>query len=164
MTYARGDTVVHPQHGTATVEGMVSRDVGRGPEEYLELTIETPSLTIMVPAAAVQAVGIRELSTKHEAEAILAILEEPSDVAEQWSERNASTQERIRSQDLDQAAMVIRDLSRHQRRTGKPLTLTEKGLLDRCLDMVARELALVLDLSEDDTKHLIVEKSLNAGG
>lgn len=161
MTYTKGDTVVHPQHGTATVVGMVTRDVGRGAEDYLQLYVETRSLKIMVPADAVRAVGIRELSTKEEADEILAILEEPSEVPEGWSERNLSTIARMKSHDLGQACMVVRDLSRHQRRVGKPLTLREKDVLEGCLDTVARELSLVLNMSEEGTKDLIMEKSLN---
>lgn len=161
MTYLPGDTVVHPQHGTATVEGFVVKDVGKGPEDYLELYVEGSSLKIMVPADAVQAAGIRNLSTRAEAEVILVILAEPSDVPEAWAERNASSVARVKSHDLAQMAMVVRDLSRHELRRGKPLTMGEKNLFGGCLDILARELSLALDRSEEDTKALIVEKSLN---
>jgi CarD family transcriptional regulator len=140
---------------------MVRKDVGKGPEDYLELYVETSSLKIMVPADAVQSVGIRDLSTKGEAEVILALLEEPSDVPEGLSERIVSTMARVKSHDLGQVSMVVRDLSRHQLRGARPLTMGERNSLEGCLDLVARELSLALDLSEDDTKALIVEKSLS---
>lgn len=161
MAYMPGDTVVHPQHGTATVVGSVKKDVGKGPEDYLELYVETRSLKIMVPAGAVDVAGIRDPSTRGQAEAILAVLAEPSDVPEGWGERNASTLARVRSHDLDQVARVVRDLSRHQVRRGKPLTMTEKDLLAGCLDIVARELCLALELPEEETRVLIVEKCLS---
>lgn len=160
MTYTTGDTVVHPLHGTATVVGMVKKDVGNGPEDYLDLYVETRSLKIMVPAGAVDAVGIRDLSTREEAEVILAILEEPSDVSEVWSERNVATAARMKSHDLEQVSRVVRDLSRHQERAGKPLTLGERGQLQGCLDTLAGELSLALDLSEEDTKALIADRCL----
>lgn len=161
MAYTAGDTVVHPQHGTATVAGLVRKDVGKGPEDYLELHVKTNSLKIMVPADAVEAVGIRSLSTRREAEAILAILEEPSDVPVDWSQRNVSTMARVKSHELDQVSMVVRDLSRHQQRAAKPLTARERDLLDGCLDIVGRELSLALGMSEEDTEALIVERSLS---
>lgn len=160
MTYTMGDTVVHPQHGMATVGAMVSKDVGAGPADYLELYIDAGSLKVMVPAAAVEAVGIRDISTKQEAEHILAILQEPSDVPATWSERNNASLARVRSHDLGQVSMVVRDLSRHQERSVKPLAMGERALLKSCLDIVSRELALALDMSEEDTKALIVDKSL----
>jgi CarD family transcriptional regulator len=160
MSYAPGDTVVHPQHGTATVEGIVRKDVGNGPEDYLNLYVETRSLRIMVPAGAAEAAGIRNLATRKEAEEILAILEAPSEVPHTWAERNASTTARVKSHDLGQVSMVVRDLSRHQLRTATPLSMGEKDVLAGCLDLMARELSLALGMSEEDTKSLIVEKSL----
>jgi CarD family transcriptional regulator len=161
MAYMPGDTVVHPQHGTATVEGFVVKDLGKGPVDYLQLYVEGSSLKIMVPTDAVEAAGIRNLSTRMEAEGILAILAEPSEVPEGWAERNASTVARLKSHDLAQVSMVVRDLSRHERRRGKPLTMGERNLLEGCLDMVARELSLAQRLSENDARALIVEKSLS---
>lgn len=139
----------------------MKKDLGQGPEEYLQLYVETRSLKIMVPADAVQAAGIRDLSTKKEAGQLLATLEEPSEVPEGWAERNVSTVARLKSHDLDQMSMVVRDLIRHQRRAGKPLTLREKDIFESSLDIVARELSLVLEMSKEDTKKLIVEKCLN---
>lgn len=160
MAYMPGDTIVHPQHGTATVLGLVQKDVGKGPEDYLELYIKARSLKVMVPAHAVAAAGLRSLSTKDEAEAILCILAEPSDVPEAWAERNASSMARVKSHDLGQVSMVVRDLSRLERRRERPLTMTESNLLSGCLELVTRELSLALDLSEPDMKALIVERCL----
>lgn len=160
MAYGAGDTVVHPQHGMATVAGVVSRDLGTGPADYLELFVETRSLRIMVPAAAVDEVGIRDVATKAEAQAILALLETPSDPPEGWSERSVSTVARMRSTALDQVCMVVRDLSRHQHRSGKPLSMKESNLLTECLDSVAKELAVALGLPEDEARALILDTSL----
>lgn len=160
MNYSAGDTVVHPQHGTATVEGIVTKDLGDGPEDYLELYVESGSMKVMVPAAAVAEVGIRSLSTRDEAQRILALLEEPSEVPEAWADRNASTAARVKSRELDQVAMVVRDLSRHQEMAAKPLTVGERAILSSCLDILSKELGLALELSQDDTKALIVETSV----
>lgn len=160
MRYNAGDTVIHPQHGMATVAGVVNRDLGTGPADYLELYVETRSLRIMVPADAVDEVGIRDLATRAEAEAILATLAAPSNPPEAWSERNLSTMARMRSTALDQVAMVVRDLSRHRERATKPLSLRESTLLTECLDTVAKELAVALELPEDDTRALILDTTL----
>ena len=160
MSFAQGDTVVHPQHGAATVERIVSRNGGAGPEEYIELQALSPHLTILIPARSLDEVGVRNLSTKNEAEATLDILRAPSDIPEEWSERNAFTIARMKSTDLHERAMVVRDLTRHAQRTGKPLNAGENRALDSCLDMVSRELALALGMSEEETRARIVEASL----
>jgi CarD family transcriptional regulator len=158
MGYAQGDTVVHPQHGAAVVESIFTKDLGQGLTEYLELYVESASLKVLVPAASVGRVGIRPLSSRQDAEAILSLLEEKSDVPMEWTERNTSTMSRMKSQKLDQIAMVVRDLMRHQRRIGKPLNMGEQTALRKCLGLLARELSLSLNMSEDETVALLAER------
>lgn len=158
MSYSTGDTVVHPRHGVATVQGIASRGAKNQKEDYLELFFEPKSMTIMVPVDSLEEVGIRSVATKEEAEAILALLEESSEVPTAWVERNATTLSRIQSTELAQASMVIRDLTRHAQRAEKPLSAAENTALNGCLDTVATELSLTLGLSEDETRKLILEK------
>jgi CarD family transcriptional regulator len=63
LTFAPGDTVVHPQHGTAVVTAVAHRDLGAGPVEYLEIFVEHAALKIMIPAAQLSDVGIRDVFT-----------------------------------------------------------------------------------------------------
>lgn len=159
MSYAQGDTVVHPQHGTAVVEGVVVKDHGNGPTEYLELRVGFASLTILLPTDSVEQAGLRALASKDEAEAILALLEEPSEVPAEWAERNTATLERLKSRELDQVAMAVRDLTRHQQRIGKPLNAGENAALNAGLSLLARELSLSLGLSESETLTLLAERA-----
>jgi CarD family transcriptional regulator len=158
MGYVRGDTVVHPQHGAAIVTAVIQKDVGSGPTDYLELFVEEGSLTISVPAGAVAQVGIRDVSTRKEAEAVLRVLDGDADVRDRWSERNAVTVGRMKSADLSSFAMVVRDLTHHAHRTGKPLSSYEKNARDTCVDLLARELSLSLKLSQEETTALIFER------
>jgi CarD family transcriptional regulator len=150
--------VVHPRHGVGTVRGTKTRTGRDGPADYVELFFAAKDLTIMVPVASLDEVGIRDLSTNAEAAAILAILEEPSEVSTAWSERSAATTARMKSSELAQATMVIRDLTRHAARLTKPLSAAESNALQQCLDMVSLELSLVLGLSQSDTRELILNK------
>lgn len=159
MAYAPGDTVVHPHHGAAVVTGVLQKDVGGGPVEYLELFVEHASLKIMVPSQSVARVGIRDVSTKKEAEAVLAVLDHEADVHERWTERNSVTVARMKSAGLRDLAMVVRDLIRHSERTGKPLSSHETASRDTCIDLLARELSLSLGMSQDEAATLIVERS-----
>jgi CarD family transcriptional regulator len=159
VAYTTGDTVVHPRHGVATVRGIATRGVGKGRTSFLELAFASTSLKILVPMDSVDEVGIRQLPTKREAAAILTVLARPSDVPETWSERTASTTSRMQSTELAQASMVIRDLTRHTQRSGKPLSTSENAALQTCLNSVSSELSLVLEISQDDARALILEKA-----
>ena len=154
MGYQTGDTVVHPRHGVAQVQGTATR----GKDDYLELFFPPKSMTIMVPVASLDEVGIRGVATKEEADAILEILAEPTDVPTAWVERNAATLSRIQSTELAQASMVIRDLTRHADRADKPLSAAENASLNACLDTVSMELSLTLGLTQEETRELILSK------
>lgn len=158
MAFSTGDTVVHPRHGVAKVTGTPTRKGADGPQDYLELLIEGKGMTIMVPVDSLDEVGIRRVATKAEANDILALLTEDSEVSAVWAERNAETSSRMQSTELEQAAMVIRDLTLHAERTGKPLSAAENSSLQACLETVSTELALSLGLSTDDTRALVMEK------
>ena len=154
MQFPTGATVVHPRHGVATVTGTQTRH----DTDYLELYVEAKSITIMVPVASLDEVGIRSVASKKDADAILALLEEQSDVPTAWAERNAESVSRVKSTELSQASLVIRDLTRHSQDSGKPLSAAENTMLQTCLDTVSHELSLALGLSQDDTRELILDR------
>ena len=158
MRYGIGETVVHPHHGLVKVQGLVTREGADGPATYVELRSEANGMVIMVPEASLDEIGIRPPATTEEAETLLALLLEPSEVPMQWSERSAATVSRIRSAELDQAMMVIRDLSLHSARIDKPLTAAEKASLDGCLDTVSTELAIPLNMTPESVRELILSR------
>ena len=158
MGYSSGDTVVHPRHGVAKVTGTSTRGTRDAKRDYIELLFELKGMTIMVPVDSIDEIGIRGIASAQEAKEILALLEEDSDVSTVWSERNADTLSRVKSTELPQAAMVIRDLTRHADRLTKPLSPAEATTLKTCLDMVTMELSLSLGMSEDETRDLILSK------
>jgi CarD family transcriptional regulator len=162
MDYELGDTVVHPQHGAAVVEAIRTRDLGQGPTEYLELHVEASSMRIMVPASSADEVGLRPLASKEDAEAILAMLAESSEVPLEWKDRNTFTTARMKSRELVQVAMVVRDLMQHEQRLGKPLTLGERTSLNNALGLLASELSLSLGMSVEDTMALLSDRGSSA--
>jgi CarD family transcriptional regulator len=162
MGFAQGETVVHPQHGTATVRGVRTKDLGHGPTAYLELHIESGAMTILIPTASVEQLGIRPLTSRQDAEAILRLLEEESDVPVDWSERRTATDARLKSRDLAQIAMAVRDLLRHERRIDKAMSNAEQTALRSGLAILADELSLSLGLSVENTMALLVERGSSA--
>jgi RNA polymerase-interacting CarD/CdnL/TRCF family regulator len=69
------------------------------------------------------------------------------------------TKTRLQTAELVQASMVIRDLCRHEIRSGKRLSASENAVLQSCLDSVSSELALVLGLPQDEARTLILERA-----
>lgn len=157
VTFTAGDTVVHPRHGVANVVAIATRGTGKARRKFLELGFADGSLRILVPVDAVDEVWFRRLPTKREAEEILTVLAGESEVPEAWAERTALTASRMKSTELVQASMVVRDLTRHAQRPGKPLSGFENASLQKCLRSVASELSRALEISEDEAEALILE-------
>ena len=59
--YKVGDQVVYPQHGVATIQKIEDKNVLGEKQSYLVLELDEGDLTLMVPAASVEEVGIRNV-------------------------------------------------------------------------------------------------------
>jgi RNA polymerase-interacting CarD/CdnL/TRCF family regulator len=76
-----------------------------------------------------------------------------------WTDRRAATARRLKSADLHDVALVIRDLTRHTEVSGKPLSSTEVATRDACVELLARELAVCLGLSHDEAVALVQSRA-----
>ena len=61
MEFAVGDTVVYPHHGAAVIEGIEQREFKGETVDYLVLRINQGDLSVRVPAANAEKVGVRDV-------------------------------------------------------------------------------------------------------
>lgn len=148
-----GDTVVHPQHGTATVEGFEERDLGGKTVRYAVLKLVDDSMTIRVPVDTLDDAGVRDVVAGAQLNEVMqALADDPSPV-ESWRKRRARNQSRLRSGDLEQVAAMVRDLTSLD--ATKRLSPTEKRMLMDARQLLSRELAAASDTNADAAQDLI---------
>src|SRR5262245_26129928 len=96
--YKVGDQVVYPQHGVATIQRIEDKEVLGDKTTYLVLELDQGDLTLMVPAASVEEVGLRNLIGREQVEEVLRVLSKGrvTDGAENWSRRFKANQEKLR--------------------------------------------------------------------
>ncbi|MFE1513681.1 CarD family transcriptional regulator [Corynebacterium bovis] len=149
MDFNVGDVVVYPHHGAAVIEGIEQREFKGETVDYLVLRINQGDLSVKVPAANAEKVGVRDVVGEEGLLKVFSVLRE-TDVEEagNWSRRYKANQERLASGDVNKVAEVVRDLWRRDQDRG--LSAGEKRMLAKARQVLVGELALAEGI--DDAK------------
>ena len=144
-----GDRVVYPHHGAAVIERKEKREVFGEKQEYLVLRMAHGDLTLSVPSANAEQVGMRRPIAREDVDDLFQLLakrdvREPSN----WSRRFKNHQEKLKSGDVYQVAEVVRNLALRDK--GKGLSTAEKSMLERARGILVSELSFALNVSEEE--------------
>lgn len=154
MQFSEGQTVVHPQHGPATVTQVFERLVRGETKSYVELQVHRVELRVSVPVDRADEIGLRAPRAATELQDLWRVLCEPTvHEEEQWSRRMKGNQERLRVGDFLITAEVVRDLTRRQETHG--LSAGEKDLLKNARQPLVVELSLSLGLTDEAAEQVI---------
>lgn len=154
MSFAVGDTVVHPHHGAAVVESHQRRELRGSPCDYLVLRMTHGDLTFMVPAGACDDVGIRSIVQGDAVDRVLEILRTPEpNPPANWSRRFKANQERLRSGDIFLVAEVVRNLATRLYAGG--VSAGERRMLAKAKDLLLSELSVAMEIDDDGVEALL---------
>jgi CarD family transcriptional regulator len=150
VTFNLHDLAVHPSHGVGEVVAIEQKAVGGGaPMEFYVLLVQGGS-KVIVPVKSAAALGLRQIMTATEADAILDTIrsKEVAVKVEPWSRRFRIYQEMVKSKSLHEVAKVMRDM--HRLRGSKNLSFGEQNLLDKAKGLLLRELSLAKRVTEQE--------------
>lgn len=170
------DKVVYPGHGVAKIQGIVKKNIAGREASFYELVFLNKDMTILVPVANAQTVGLRALSSHEHILGVFSYLTEAPDQAPttemapaNWSKRNKEYQLKIKNGDLKELCAIYRDL--HALSNQKELSFGEKTLLQQIESLLVEEISLVEKVGEDKTiEHLrslcsgVCDKELESSG
>ena len=156
MKFEVGETVVYPHHGAAQIIEVADRTLRGETQKYLQLKVAQGELTIWVPAANVEMVGVRDVIDKKGVEQVFSVLraeftEEPTN----WSRRYKANVEKLASGDVIKVAEVVRDL--YRRDLDRGLSAGEKRMLAKAKQILVSELALAERTDEEKAATLLDE-------
>ena len=152
-----GQTVVHPHHGAAVINDLESRVFDGREMQYLVLTAPDTDLTLRVPAEACQDIGIRECMGRDELDGLLHLLGEEGEPPKgHWSRRLKRNQERLRSGEPTEVAIVLRDLTAKDVDNG--LSPAERRLRDQARQMLLGEMNAII--GDGDSAESMLDKAL----
>jgi len=148
VKFKKGDTVIYPQHGACIVHGIKRMKAFGSVQEYLILKTVINEMTLSVPTAMANQVGVRPPVSKSELEDLRSVLSKADPrVPANWSRRFKNHQEKLKSGDVYQVAEVVRNLAARDRDSA--LSAAEKTMYDRARINLISEISPALKVSTD---------------
>ena len=154
MEFSKGQVLIHPQHGPATVTKVTSRVIQGERRRYLILKVHTDGMSVSLPVDATEEIGVRPVMDAARVREVfeqLANEGEPFDKV--WSRRFKHNTERLRSGDLIKVAGLIRDVTRRDDEV--KVSYGEANLLNEARDLLTAELALALRVTQERAVELV---------
>ncbi len=151
--------VVYPAQGVGRIERLAQQQVGEQTVEFYIIRIITNNITVMVPVANAETVGLRTLCSREEAQAVLLSLQDRSGftgyTGQNWNRRYREYSERLQSASLLDVSHVLKELLLISGE--KDLSFGERRLLEQAMGLITSELACVLEKENEEIKALIEE-------
>jgi CarD family transcriptional regulator len=154
MTFRIGDKVVYPNQGVGTIENISTRSFGAAFEKFYLLRFGCNSMTVLVPFANADNIGLRRVTRDREISRILSYLSHGwCAVNPDWKVRFKENTEKMQSGDLLHAAEVFKSLL--QIHVDKPLSFREKKMLERSRHMLLSEISIARGVPEITASQLM---------
>jgi len=145
--FRTNEYVVYPAHGVGKIVAIEEQEVAGAKLELFVIDFEQDKMTLRVPTAKCEAVGMRKLSVDGIVKKALTTLKgKPRIRRTMWSRRAQEYEAKINSGDLVAIAEVVRDLYRAESQPEQ--SYSERQLYEQALDRMSREVAAVERLDE----------------
>lgn len=145
-----GDKAVYPAHGVGVIENIEKKEIAGSTYQFYILRILENDMTIMIPTANVEAVGLRRIIPASQVTKVYKILKlnEISVDAATWNRRYREYMEKIKTGSAFEIAQVLRDL--YILKNDKDLSFGERKMFDTARSLLVKELALAKDVTEEN--------------
>ena len=145
--FRTSEYIVYPAHGVGRIVSIEEQEIAGAKLELFVINFEKDKMTLRVPTAKLQSVGMRKLAEEKIVKKALGTLKGKARVKRtMWSRRAQEYEAKINSGDLVSIAEVVRDLYRSEAQPEQ--SYSERQLYEAALDRMAREIAAVEKLDE----------------
>jgi len=159
--YKTAEHVVYPSHGVGKIVAIEEQEVAGFKLELFVITFEKDKMTLRVPTAKAQQVGMRKLSEPAVVDKALEVLTGRARIKRtMWSRRAQEYEAKINSGDLIAVAEVVRDLHRSEAQPEQ--SYSERQLYEAATDRVMREVAAVRKITDKEATKALEEKLAKA--
>ncbi len=155
VTFSSGEYVVYPTQGVGKVTNITKQNIAGHELELLVVNFDKDKMTLRVPMAKLDQVGIRKISDENTIKEALATLKgKPRVKKVMWSRRAQEYENKINSGNPIAVAEVIRDLHRNENLAEQ--SYSERQIYEHALERLASEVAIFDNISiEEANKKLL---------
>ena len=157
--FKTNEHIVYPAHGVGQIVAVEEQEIAGMKLELYVIVFEKDKMTLRVPMAKAEQVGMRKLAEDDTVDKALEIIKGRARVKRtMWSRRAQEYEAKINTGDLVAISEVVRDL--HRASSQPEQSYSERQLYEAALDRMAREISAVSRITETEAIRRI-EDSLN---
>lgn len=150
MSFKVGDMAVYPAHGVGVIQAIETKSIsGDKKASFYVLRILDTGVTIMIPTANVEQVGLRRVMDAKAVTSIYKILKNRDAGIEPqpWNRRYRQYMDKLKSGSPFEIAEVLRNLL--LLKGEKVLSFGERKMLDTARTLLVKEISLARDVTEE---------------
>ena len=156
VSFSTGDFVVYPTHGVGKVLSITKDTVAGQELELIAVHFDKDRMTLRVPMAKLDQVGLRKISDETTMKEALATLKgKPRIKKVMWSRRAQEYENKINSGNPVAVAEVIRDLHRSENLADQ--SYSERQIYEHALERLASEVAVYDNISLEEANKKLLE-------
>ena len=155
--FETGDMAVYPAHGVGVIEAIEIQNIGGVDQSFYVMRILDNDMTIMIPTANSENVGLRAIIDEVEVDKVLQILmmRDIKISSQTWNRRYRDYMEKIKTGSVFEVAAVLRDL--YLLSDDKELSYGERKMMDTAKNLLIKEISLARNVDEKNVE-IEVEK------
>ncbi|ENN90043.1 CarD family transcriptional regulator [Bartonella bovis] len=152
--FSTSEYIVYPTHGVGQIIAIEEQEVAGHKLQLFVIHFAKDKMDVKVPVAKALSIGMRKLSESDSVDRALKTLQGKARIKRaMWSRRAQEYDTKINSGNLVFIAEVVRDLFRSELQSEQ--SYSERQLYAAALDRMAREIAIINNLSETEAINLI---------
>jgi CarD family transcriptional regulator len=149
-----GQKVVYPTHGVGLIQAIEDKEVSGRRQSFYVLRILGTEMTILIPTANAERVGLRGVIRPSEVPRVMEILRRDDvEISPNWNRRFRDNLERIKTGSLYEMALVLRKLTLLQKE--RNLSFGEKKMFENVRGLIVTEIAHAAGIGEAEAASMI---------
>ncbi len=156
LTFDAGEYVVYPTHGVGKVTDIAKQTIAGSELEMLVVNFDKDKMTLRIPTAKIQHVGLRKISDEKTMNEAFTTLKGKAKVRKiMWSRRAQEYENKINSGNPVAIAEVIRDLYRNENIAEQ--SYSERQIYEQAVSRLASEVSIFNNCSIDEANQKLMD-------